>query len=721
MKKIFKMMVAVVAGFAALTACTNEPEEGVTPTPEAQGFTVIASMDDATKATMSDEAGMAWEVGDQIAVRQYTLGGGSHEAVSNGLAAENIAADGKASFTFGHLLNDNPAYFFYNLNGNAVWKSEFNFNPTMTQESAGVMNKSYLKLRSKEGVEITTTGTNTIETEMNIVGTLARFIIYSSNEEYIGEKVESVNMVSTTTNISGLIAYNNPRNRYWHENGDGIDAGVQGEECKIFWNHGKNIMVSLTNPMEVNTRDAESSQGKTVYMPIPPVKVEGYKYIVTTDKATYTFDATDKTTQFNENELKNIKLNLENGARVDASAPKGDLQYIGDLNGATAKLPSEGITNKDGGYWYAQTRNTGADWVTKEGAANVQFYTGITFECIDNATGEEADWLTVSYRNDGDTHWWITAQPNESSEERSATVTATFPDVDGYIVTEACKTKTVIITQSAAGSAKVISFTGGANNSVHNLQNMSYSNHSLGYMLANIDGTHNREWSKYYTQVEFKCISKEDYDNGIYDNEVDWLTCGYATNASGIFDCLWWIQVEANTSSETRSAVIISTWPEMEGFVYKDNIRQHVAFINQEGGYVEPDPDAPITEGYTYTIVKNNGNPSGATFGMPVGGANGADFRIENIKLNGNAVTLTQTMANEIIATAFKNVDGRPATGYDHFQFATDQIYMKVVSFNGSTMEAGVATTPDSQGYITRLTWYNSDGEEGGYWYVFVP
>ena len=29
MKKIFKMMMAVVAGFAALTACTNEPEEGV--------------------------------------------------------------------------------------------------------------------------------------------------------------------------------------------------------------------------------------------------------------------------------------------------------------------------------------------------------------------------------------------------------------------------------------------------------------------------------------------------------------------------------------------------------------------------------------------------------------------------------------------------------------------------------------------------------------------
>lgn len=710
MKKIFKMMMAVVAGFAALTACTNEPEEGVTPTPENEYVIVKVGMSKANKGSLTDTEGIKWAVGDQI---KYA---GGVELTSEALTAEDIEDDGyTANFKFPAALNEvNRTGWFSSTKNHPGNHNEVEFTlgngsgNMYSQAKAGEMNNRYLFLHSGTGL-INITKDEAPEVVMDIAGGIFRFMPYT--ETYNDEAIEYVELAGKNANsIVGTVAY---------DRGAGTYKGAND----INWQNKNFVRVTLDELFALtNANSRESSKG--VYMAIARTTethpIEGYTITVKTDKATYTFSSDDNLV-VGENELRNVYLKLENGSRVDDTASKGDLQYIGDLNGATAKLPSEGTTNKDGGYWYAQTRNTGADWVTREGAANVQFYTGITFECIDNATGEEADWLTVSYRNDGDTHWWITAQPNESSEERSATVTATFPDVDGYIVTEACKTKTVIITQSAAGSAKVISFTGGANNSVHNLQNMSYSNHSLGYMLANIDGTDNREWSKYYTQVEFKCISKEDYDNGIYDNEVDWLTCGYATNASGIFDCLWWIQVEANTSSETRSAVIISTWPEMEGFVYKDNIRQHVAFINQEGGYVEPDPDAPITEGYTYTIVKNNGNPSGATFGMPVGGANGADFRIENIKLNGNAVTLTQTMANEIIATAFKNVDGRPATGYDHFQFATDQIYMKVVSFNGSTMEAGVATTPDSQGYITRLTWYNSDGEEGGYWYVFVP
>jgi len=46
---------------------------------------------------------------------------------------------------------------------------------------------------------------------------------------------------------------------------------------------------------------------------------------------------------------------------------------------------------------------------------------------------------------------------------------------------------------------------------------------------------------------------------------------------------------------------------------------------------------------------------------------------------------------------------------------------MHLVSYNGSTLEAGIATTAESQGYITRLTWLNYDGSEGGHFFVFVP
>lgn len=106
---------------------------------------------------------------------------------------------------------------------------------------------------------------------------------------------------------------------------------------------------------------------------------------------------------------------------------------------------------------------------------------------------------------------------------------------------------------------------------------------------------------------------------------------------------------------------------------------------------------------------------------MNVGGKNGADFRIENIKKDGVAVTLTEAMANEVMALAFKTSAERPETGYDSYTTTTTDIYMNLVSVNGSTLEAGVATTAESKGKITRIAWLNSDGTEAGHWFVFVP
>ena len=139
--------------------------------------------------------------------------------------------------------------------------------------------------------------------------------------------------------------------------------------------------------------------------------------------------------------------------------------------------------------------------------------------------------------------------------------------------------------------------------------------------------------------------------------------------------------------------------------------------IKQEAG-----TEAPSGTQYTYTIVKNNGNKSGDAWGMPVNGKNGADFTIKDVKLDGNSVTITESIANEIIAQAFKILPERPAGQYaDYKTVDAGQIYVFAVYINGSEMGVGVGTLDNSLKYIAKIVWCESDGTEAGHWFVFVP
>lgn len=139
--------------------------------------------------------------------------------------------------------------------------------------------------------------------------------------------------------------------------------------------------------------------------------------------------------------------------------------------------------------------------------------------------------------------------------------------------------------------------------------------------------------------------------------------------------------------------------------------------IKQEAG-----TEAPSGTQYTYTIVKNNGNKSGGAWGMPVNGKNGADFTIKDVKLDGNSVTITESIANEIIAQAFKILPERPAGQYaDYKTVDAGQIYVFAVYINGSEMGVGVGTLDNSLKYIAKIVWCESDGTEAGHWFIFVP
>ena len=477
------------------------------------------------------------------------------------------------------------------------------------------------------------------------------------------------------------------------------------------------------------------------------------------------------------------------------------MQYTGDLNAASLLISHEGVTDKDGGYWYAQTRDTGADWVTKEGAANAHYYTGVAFECIDNATGLEADWLTVSYRTDGNTHWFMTVQPNESEEQRSATVTATFPDVDGYLVTEACKTKSVTVTQQGFTTTKTLGFYGGIGdktisgagadklslgycvitvngiyaeswgdnknneqelygsvviecrdggaaapivdwltveysknadgkfNSTHLLATATENNtgaerralvcctynapegyefeggaksafrqffviqpansgvkvidfwggigaefnHNataqqdwgLSYWVINVDGATATDWGgdsrneqMLYGSAEFKCY---DFTSGVRGEEIDWVTVEYKKDGNGkIIDTWWLADIQENTGAP-RAAEIVCTWPEIEGYTYKDGQRVKSTIIRQEGvttgGGEDEGDDEPIIPGeasFSYTIFNNAADGSKGTGFGPGAGTVGDWYRFENININGKTYTpgneLKELASSELMA-----------------------------------------------------------------------
>lgn len=593
MKRIFKSMMFVAAfalSLGAMNACSEDAPvvpDNPNPTPEPEPTTVSYVVeavigDDATRVALNDGESLKWLEGDNVVAWYMGADGSASFTLREQQTIASIAEDGRGIFNFASMPQGGKAWIAYGSNsgydGCSAKKVEFNYNAAQTQAAAGAINPEYVRMVSgRIDVPVAEEGQSVIElkAQFEVVGTILRFLPYSATGAYAAEQIKSVELVSVDNPIAGggaAIARNYAD--FWEtENGykwltEGADYA---DEAVIFWDAtSKSIVTTLTTPLALEGLTSASEPGNGIYMAVPPVAVGGYKYVVTTDKAKYTFDASDTACKFEDNKLKNVLLDIEKAERLDFDAVKGDLQYIGDLNAAMQKVAHSGVDNKDVGYWYAQTRDTGADWVTREGAQNTQFYTGVKFECIDNATGEAAEWLTVSYRTDGNTHWFMTVEPNEATAERSATVTATFPDVDGYVVTEACRTKSVTVTQAGFTTSNILSFGGGVGDQV--ISGAGVDKLSLGWCVIAVNGSYAESWGDdknneqlLYSNVVIEC--REGAANGPI---VDWLTVEYGKDAEGKHNSTHLLATapENNTGVE-RKALVCCTYNAPEGYEFE--------------------------------------------------------------------------------------------------------------------------------------------------------
>ena len=805
MKKFNSILVAAM-GMAALTvSCKQEGLEPVAPE-EGQTIKVEVSLGETLKGTFTDSEGLRWEVGDSL---KYA---GGVNLISSPLAAEDITKEGSvASFTFpAELTSVDRNGWFVSTNNHSTNEVEVEYTlgvdggNVYTQENAGEMNHRRLFLHSGLETMNIAKGQEKITVKMDICGTILRAMPYTT--KYNDETVQSVSLASNSY-IVGTVAY---------DRGAGAYKPIKGNDYTgdcIDWKKYNNVIVNLGNAFSLSgVVDKETSKG--IYIPIAAsyegFPYKGYKYVVTTDKAQYVFDAMNKTLDVGENVVKNVYLNLDNATRQEHAS--GTLRYDAALQ--NINVPASESADNYCGYSVAMTKDGEEAEEKREGPAYYDlYYKNVKFTCTDPDSKEPVDWVSVRY-NITNAHVLANVSANTGAE-RKALVTITYSDVRNYVIEETSKTKTFTITQKAAGSTKVLDFQNGIGDTVIDPEEKETD---LNWYAIRVDGQTiegtDARYDELYGNATFTA-----YVDGVGSEVADWLTVSYKPKST-------WVAVKAlkNVGAE-RKALVYCEFKAPEGYEFKDKIDGYKDkttcymqfFVTQKSGMVvtasfdgvysglvpaaggtiaaanlkvevngvavsdytklseygldlsasagtvsvaadgkvtlvvpenkpnkektytislkqkskviasceikqEAGTEAPSGTQYTYTLKKNNGNDSGAIWGMPVNGKNGADFTIKDVKLDGNSVTITESIANEIIAQAFKILPERPAGQYaDYKTVDAGQIYVFAVNYNGSEMNVGVGTLDNSLKYIAKIVWCESDGTEAGHWFIFVP
>lgn len=567
----------------------EEPEEPEDPQePEVTvTWRVVATLGGGTRVSFTEElSALTWQGGEQL--KAYAVDSEGNYRIENAALydeSEPLASGGgnEALFTgFDALPEGGNVWFSVGSNihdYSDAHKYEFLFPSTQQQLRAGEVEAAMLPLVSDcvaVPVAQPAEGETSIEVElaaeMRSVGTLLRFVPFTPSGLYAAEQVLSVALHAEQV-IAGpaaAMAYNfaeyytqTPGYQYWQSNNEG-DFGAAG--ALIWDNVSTSVTTTLTEPLAL-TAATSASEGKGIYMSVAPVEAGKCSYVVTTDAAIYTFEAGEALT-FGENLLRSVVLDLESAKRIGHDDVRGELRYEGSI--ADLSL-SHNAAQGGIGYWYAQTRDLDSEeWVTREGSVEPDFYLDVQFAVIDNATGQEADWLSVAYRA-GDTWWDYTITENTAAEPRSATITATFVDVNGYLVTEACRTKSMTLTQAAYSSTQTLSFGGGIGDQV--IPGRATSGHDLGWCVIAVNSVYAEDWAgdshneqALYGSVEIVC--REGSDVG---PEVDWLTVAYGKDAEGRHNSTHlYATATENTTGAERKALVCCYYHAPEGYRFEN-------------------------------------------------------------------------------------------------------------------------------------------------------
>lgn len=559
---------------------------------------------------------------------------------SEPLTAEQITENGyKASFKFdASLIERDITGWFYSTKCHPSNDTEVEFTlgtdngNLFTQAEAGQMNSRYLFLHSGTGL-VSITKDVVPEVKMEIAGTIFRVIPYTTN--YNDEQILSVKL-SSNTNLVGTVSY---------DRGAGTYKGVND----INWKSYNFVKANLGTPFSLEgITSAETSKG--IYFAVAATSagkdLDGYKYEVETDKANYVFDAMSEKLAVGNNVVKNVYLNLDKAVRVTES---GLLKYSGALNDLIT-IPSDGCSDFDAGYWQASTSTDGgAPWTVRNNAENAAFYSSVQFSYADATTGEPVHWISVVYGGSDLCHWRVTAQEN-TGEERSVKVTATYSDVKGYVIQEESKTKELIIKQAAAGSNKKLTFFGGIGDTT--IDAVGVENKSLGYCVIDVNGVHAEDWSgNSHNEAELYgsvTITPYVFGTGVGAGATvaDWLTVGYGKDSEGKFNTTHILVTAQDNTGAERKSLVYCVYKAPEGYefeggqkeVYKQFIVTQKAGLTVEAAFSGFPTEAVAAAGATVkgslSLTINGENQADvataiSTYGLSLSADKGASASVD--------------------------------------------------------------------------------------------
>lgn len=675
MKKIFRFMMAAVAAAVAMTSCQQENIEPDVQEQEGVTVRIVASLSDETKASLVDGDYLKWDVNDEVLARGYNSTGDLIQ-IDGGKVLSVDEESNTAVYEFTGVPAGSKLWLGHNANGPTARKFEFNkFISVIQQDEAGRINKGNLMLVS-EMVTVPAEVENTVElsAKMRIVGSLLRFLVYSSSG--VEESVESIKLEVVGKNISatggfGCLAYyfyQDGTYKYWADNNNENPA-LSEDGCLFYPGNLVNYVTTVMGQSVSLSGVKEPTIGTGVYMPVCPVKASGYIYTVTTDAAVYTFDASTVECQFTDNQLKNVLLNLDKGKRVGHDEYKGELRYVGSIdNISEIEVVASGAVNQEYVHGYAQTKDENADWVPREGLSNIAFYEDVVFEVIDDQTGETATWITVKYGGLENSRWVFNVEANEGSE-RTATVTARFSDVNGYILIDGESTKQVKVIQASAdadieygwGAVGNADLTFDAEGAVDMYIAQSY------YCLA-IGGQNIESWAddKNNEQALYSTLTMTPYvpNTDIPGGEVaTWVKVGYGKDNNGKINGTHpYVTIEPNMSTAERKATVYInvTNPVPEGYVWVGEYRQFQ--ITQKGRQL--DIEAVLSKTYDQTVPASGGDITFGTLAIDIDGVAAVDvaaamtqYGVTAVANNGATVSVAAdgTVSMNIPANPYKN------------------------------------------------------------------
>jgi len=639
-KRLFYIMFCL--GMTAAVSCSEDGtytiskfENGIV---ELNVRPVYTNADD-TRVEYVDFEGLLWQATDGGELAVLPSNGGVLRS-----SAVTVGDDKSAEFAATVSADAGELWFCYPYaDGMPLTDRDFDFPYATVQTEAGRADGIF-KLVSTEPVALTAeqiaAGTATVTPKFEVVGSVLRFLVYSTDEALRGEKLISV-ALEANADITGTYRHN----------------FVTGERTLFAAaENAHNAKVTLATPFSLNGASSNTT-ASGVYMHVIPAETDGYSYTVTTDRHVYTFRSV-RPFKFEANRIHNVTLNLAKATSV-LDLDRSTVTYDTANLPAAKEVSSMSGTNVGIGYYIAAL-----DGVEDIANYDAEYYKNISV-VVRDAEGGEVSWLEGRI---GNNNWlYVSYEENKTAEIRTAYVDLIYTPSEYQIA--ATLFATVAISQAAYSNTHTLSYRwfGGSEYALSG----DGEEKATSYFLAYLDGA-----------AEFVPDSNADlYPTVRFDveSETEWLTVKRAGNNNITLSCF----ANPSTAEERKATVKAFFDGDKSTYLLDDTDAPLFSFeVTQAAGSGELEVKtiyydiSPLNVARTWDSDAVTSSDLGWFFAYE----EGSDTRIENgkyftnLELTSNAEWVSATVAgNHIYLTLDKNSgDVREATVTAKYPIAAD-------------------------------------------------